>query len=107
MITPVCAETGSAGSTKQVPVELLRALNAALAAVPTAFRNHHKALDAFACTLLALPNLSIEQRREAAHCYALLAKVKGEHRSLCYTLAGCLPTFAADPYGQALPVTMN
>lgn len=62
-------------------VETLRALNAALTAVPTAFRSHHKALDSFACSLLATDSLTIEQRREAAHCCAAINKVKGQSGS--------------------------
>lgn len=72
----LCAGEGKADSACQV--EMLRALNAALTSVPTAFRSHQKALETLACTLLASPNLGAEQRREAAYCYAILPRVKGK-----------------------------
>lgn len=88
----------------QVHLEVLTALNAALAAVPTAFRSHQKALETFVCQLLARPDLSIDHRREAAHCYAALTKVKGECKvtpcnlRVLYAIAKCagMPCMTCD-----------
>ena len=68
------SETGS------VSPEMLRALNAGLQALPTAFRAHQKTLATFALALLAAPHLHGAAKLEAALLYSLCPRLTGEFK---------------------------
>lgn len=99
-----CTGTTPDNKAYQVHLEVLAALNAALAAVPAAFRSHQKALELFVCQLLARPDLSIDHRREAAHCYAALTKIKGDCKATPCNLVGYCMQYQSVQVCHAWPV---
>jgi len=60
-----------------VTSDMLKALNAGLQALPTAFRAHQKTLGSFATSLLASSQLHDAVRCEAALLYSLLPRLTG------------------------------
>jgi len=60
-----------------VTSDMLKALNSALQALPTAFRAHQKMLGSFATSLLASSQLHDAVRCEAALLYSMLPRVTG------------------------------
>ena len=55
----------------------MKAVNAGLRAVPTAFRTHQKSLESFATGLLTAPGLHMAVRIETACLYSLLPRLTG------------------------------
>lgn len=77
------SETGS------VSPEMLRALNAGLQALPTAFRAHQKTLATFASALLAAPHLHGAVKLEAALLYSLCPRLTGKPQMTVFTSVSC------------------
>ena len=69
---------------------MLKALNAGLQALPTAFRAHQKNLGSFATSLLTASQLHDAVRCEAALLYSLLPRLTGTiHNYLHNSLTTC------------------
>lgn len=77
-----CKGVPSHGS---VTSDMLKALNAALQALPTAFRAHQKTLGSFATSLLAAPWLHGAVRCGAALLYSLLPRLTGMLQNNLFT----------------------
>ena len=77
------------GEKGNVSPDLLRALNAGLQALPTAFRAHQKTLATFASALLAAPHLHGAVKLEAALLYSLCPRLTGKPQMTVFTSVSC------------------